>query len=127
MNTIITSPIVSLCGLLPDDFFRKFLPPQARKPKPLLLGDKVTWAENEPAFTGTLPGYYFEAKAVYACRLVPAGAFRAYLYLKNGGRIPDQDLAIAYARTTAPDPARPAARFFIDQGHVGAKSHLGCA
>src|SRR5712675_627407 len=98
MNTINTDPVVSLCGLLPDELFRKFLPPLAGKRRALLLGDKVTWAENEPAFYWHIAWYYFSTK-----RSMPAGlcrhvAFRAYLYLKNGGRIPDQDLALAYAR-----------------------------
>src|SRR5258707_15321820 len=98
MNTIITRPIVSLCGLLRDDFFRKFLPPQARKPKPLLLGDKVAWAENEPAFYWDIAWDYFATKRSMPAALCRHVAFRAYLYLKNGGRIADQDLPLTYGR-----------------------------
>jgi hypothetical protein len=62
------------------------------------VGDKLAWAENEPGFYWNIALYYFERRRPMPPALCRHVAFRAYLYLKNDGRIADRDLTLAYAR-----------------------------
>src|SRR6266404_7832460 len=90
---------LEMCNNLPDDcpYFERFLPPKANQRRPLLLGDKLDLVRNDPAFAWNLACCYFEADKpmpAFLCRHV---SFRAYVYLKRRGRIPDTDLASAHA------------------------------
>ena len=99
MNTIQISEDLETCNNLPDDnpYFERFLPQNARHGKPLLLGDKLALIGNDPAFEWNLACCYFEARQPMPVGLCRHVAFRAYVYLKNRGRIGDTDLARAYA------------------------------
>ena len=63
----------------------------------MLLGDKLDLITNDPAFAWNLACSYFEAQQPMPAALCRHVAFRAYLYLRNGGRLQDRDLATAYA------------------------------
>jgi hypothetical protein len=78
------------------------LSPTVRQRRPLLLGDKLDLATNDVAFAWNLACSYFEAQQPMPAALCRHVAFRAYLYRKNGGRIPDRDLASAYALQQRP-------------------------
>jgi len=51
------------CINLPDSFhyFQRFLSPEAKQRKPLLLGDKLALVGNDPAFAWNLACCYVEA------------------------------------------------------------------